>query len=262
MSDHTTQENIERDYSKYQLITKLREEFSELSEDSFIVDTVIHIYLHRQASPETMVGILSPKYGSPQEVADKLLQAVHDDFLDYDEIREVFIVKYDIDEDTQRKLSKYQYPLPMIIKPLKVTNNNETGYISITNSIILNSKKIGKGKSYFRDTDQCLDHINRANSVKLALDLDLAINFQVPKLERKIGEEFEDYKKRLKQKNVFYDTSVEVMQELASVSDEIYLTHRYDRRGRCYASGYHVNYQGDDYHKAVIQLANKEVINV
>lgn len=49
--------------------------------------------------------------------------------------------------------------------------------------------------------------------------------------------------------------------KIDQLSDEVYLTHRYDRRGRVYASGYHVNTQGDDYRKAVLTLANKEVLN-
>jgi len=38
------------------------------------------------------------------------------------------------------------------------------------------------------------------------------------------------------------------------------MTHRYDKRGRVYCMGYHVNYQGTPWNKAVIELADKEMI--
>ena len=66
----------------------------------------------------------------------------------------------------------------------------------------------------------------------------------------------------MKQASVFYNSSVSVMEGIAELSDVFYLTHKYDRRGRCYASGYHINTQGTDYNKAVIQLAHKEEIMI
>jgi len=38
------------------------------------------------------------------------------------------------------------------------------------------------------------------------------------------------------------------------------LTHKYDKRGRCYSQGYHVNPQGNDWNKAVIEFAEKEPV--
>lgn len=38
-------------------------------------------------------------------------------------------------------------------------------------------------------------------------------------------------------------------------------SHKYDRRGRTYAVGYHVNSQGTDYNKSVLELSRKEIIN-
>ena len=40
-----------------------------------------------------------------------------------------------------------------------------------------------------------------------------------------------------------------------------WLTHKYDKRGRIYDVGYFINPQGNDYHKASIELAHKEVVN-
>lgn len=257
-----TQEDLETLFSKHQLLPVLREQFAEILDEieeedrNFYADMLSQIYLHRQADVPTMVGVLSPKYGTPQEVADRLLMAAEFDFIDYDQDKKRFLVKYDVSDDVKAMLERYQYPLPMVVKPNEVKKNSDTGYHTIRGSVVLN------GSEYFKDKDMCLDHINRANGVPLALDFSVVKStegrFDKPK--RKNGEDFSDYRKRLRQAVVFYETSVEVMEGLDALTDEIYMTHKYDRRGRCYSSGYHISPQGDDYRKAVLQFAKKEVI--
>ena len=51
----------------------------------------------------------------------------------------------------------------------------------------------------------------------------------------------------------------EVMEALFMMGNEFYLTHRYDKRGRCYAQGYHVTTQGNPWNKAVIEFAHEEL---
>lgn len=258
-----TQKNLEELYSKYQLLPVLREEFHMMGNDQEVVEpamateTLVQMYLHRQADPVTMVGILSPKYGTPQEVADKLLLLCEIDYIDFQETSDKFIVKYDVSEDVQEMLDRYQYPLPMVVKPRKVNENHQSGYLTMSSSVVLN------GSDYFDDVDLCLDHLNRANSVALSLSMDTVHSEEGKYIRptRRDGEDFNEFRKRQKQADTFYATSVDVMESLFMLSDELYLTHKFDRRGRCYASGYHVNTQGTDYNKAVLQLAKKEVIN-
>jgi DNA-directed RNA polymerase len=83
-------------------------------------------------------------------------------------------------------------------------------------------------------------------------------NMILPK--RKNGEGFEEFQKRQKQAQVFYETSYEVMQGLLTLGNEFWITNKYDRRGRTYSIGYHINPQGTDYNKAVLELSRKEVI--
>lgn len=258
---HAAQTDLETLYSKHQLLPVLREEFAEIADQCpeeeyrpFLCDMLAQIYLHRQADPPTMVGILSPKHGNPQMVADKLLLATTLDFVDYDEATGNFMVKYDVSEGIASMLDRYQYPMPMIVEPKKINHNHETGYYIIQGSVILN------GSKYFRDKDVCLDHLNRMNAVPLVLDFGVIRSNEgrYIKPTRKEGESYDDFRKRLKQASMFYSVSVEVMEGIAELSDVLYLTHKYDRRGRCYASGYHINTQGTDYNKAVLQLARKE----
>jgi len=257
-----TQTGLEELFSKHQLLPVLREQFAEMGDDQIVVEPAMatealaQLYLHRQADVPTMVGILSPKYGDPQAVADKLLLLCEIDYMDYQESSDKFIVKFDVSEDVQEMLDRYQYPLPMVVPPKQVRQNHHTGYMTINGSVVLN------GSDYFDDKDMCLDHLNRANSVALALSMDVIHSEEGKYIRptRNPGEDFSDFRKRQKQADIFYATSVDVMESIDSLSDELYLTHKFDRRGRCYASGYHVNTQGTDYNKAVLQLANKEVI--
>ena len=252
-----TQRNLEELFHRNQLLDVLREQFKPLTDDPFKLDCVVQIYLHKQTDVPTMVGLFSPKWGSPQEVAEMLKEVVEDDLIDFDMEHMKFVLKYEITADVEEELANYQFPLPMVVPPRKVKNNNMgSGYIDRRGRIILN------GSDVFDEEDVCLDHINRVNSVGLSLNMNVIASEEghmiLPK--RKIGESFDEFQKRQKQAKVFYENSMNVMQGLLTLGNEFWLTHKYDRRGRTYAVGYHVNSQGDDYRKAVLQLAHKEVI--
>jgi hypothetical protein len=261
-----TQQDLETIFSKYQLLPELRREYGEFLSKTIdknnpdfelYVDILVQIYLHKQADIETMVGILSPKYGNPQEVANKLITACEKDILDYNQNTKRFVVIHSISPDIEAMLERYQYPLPMIIPPKILRSNKSSGYLTIDTPVVLN------GSSYFKDKDLCLDHLNKANQVALCLDF-LVIDSPQGKYSKpikKINEDSKEYLKRVKQATVFFTSSMEIMRAIGDLTSKFYLTHRYDRRGRVYASGYHINTQGSDYYKAVIQLANKELIS-
>jgi len=261
-----TQADLEHLYSKYQLLKVLREEFESIVDPSvaehniepaMATDALCQMYLHRQADPQTMVGILSPKYGTAQAVADKLLKLVELDYFDFDTDLDRFTIKYDLSDDMKKMLDRFQFPLPMVVTPEKVTDNFTTGYLTMKSLLVLN------GSDYFKNVDICLDHLHRANQVALEINFNV-INSNEGRFVKPVranGEDFDEYRKRVKQAEQFYKTSIVVMNQIAELSDKIYLTHKYDRRGRCYASGYHVNSQGDDYRKSCLQFADKETLN-
>ena len=47
---------------------------------------------------------------------------------------------------------------------------------------------------------------------------------------------------------------------MLETGNKFYFSHRYDYRGRTYCEGYYLNYQGNDYCKAVLEFSNKEII--
>ena len=232
----------------------------------FELDVAVQIALHKQADVPTMVGVLSPKWGDPQTVAVMLSECVEKDILDFNMDRERFIVKYPLTPEMEKEINQKQFPLPMVVEPLPIEDNfHGTGYYDRKGSVVLNSwanHEDGTSGNVFIDEDVCLDHLNRMNSVKLSLNMDVIASRQgeIIKPQRKPGEDHEKFAKRLKQHRIFYKNSLEVMESVFILGNEFWLTHAYDRRGRCYARGYHINSQGTDYNKAVLEFANKEII--
>lgn len=98
--------------------------------------------------------------------------------------------------------------------------------------------------------DTCLNHINTMNAVPLTLEWRVINELQdKPKKEETEAEEaWQDFVRR----------SQETYQNIGT--DTFYLRHAYDTRGRTYCEGYYVTYQGNDFKKGIITLANKELI--
>ena len=63
--------------------------------------------------------------------------------------------------------------------------------------------------------------------------------------------------------DIFYDKYVNTAKAMckAFADNDIYLTHKYDKRGRVYCQGYYISYHGTDWNKAVLELSNKEIVN-
>ncbi len=262
----TLQLELERLYSKNQLIPRIRQEFlddpnvtKELESKSiplgFGIDLLVQMVLHKRANLPTMVGLLQKHFQSAQECADMLLNAAKADLVDWSSTTSQFIIVLDISEDVKEDLERYQFPLPMVIEPKELTSNLQSGYLLNESSVIL--------KDNHHNDDVCLDHLNQSNKTKFCIDHDTAtmIKNQWRNLDLlKQGETKQDYDRRVKAFEKYDRNAKDVMALLLREGNEFYLTHRYDKRGRTYCQGYHVNYQGNPWNKAVIQLADKELV--
>lgn len=270
MSDPQFQLEIETLYNKNQTIPRLKKEFVDAGIEEQLVALEIpvpfglsllaHMCLHKRASLPTLIGLLRHFFmeeADPnQACADMLLKSAHADLMDWNDVRREFIIidGLDVTQDVRDELDRYQYPLPMVIIPKEVTSNRDTGYLTIKNSIIL--------KDNHHEDDVCLDHINRVNKIKLKLNHSVAmmIKNKWRGLDKaKPGEDKLDYQKRVKAFDKYDKNSKEIMELLSVAGNEFYMTHKYDKRGRCYCQGYHVNYQGNPWNKAVIEFAEGEI---
>lgn len=260
-----TQLELEKLFNKNQLLPRIRKEFEESElmgvikasglKKEFCIDLLSQMALHKRASLPVLVGSLSRHSTNMQEIADMILKAAEADLVDYAGDLDIFIVKYLISDDVQIELDRFQYPLPMVCEPKKLESNKDIGYLSSRGSVIL--------RDNHHDGDVCLDHINRMNKTKFR------INMQTVKMVRnkwrhldkpKPGETHQDFQDRRRSFEKYDRTSQAVVNLLDQVDADLYLTHKYCTRGRTYCQGYHVSYQGATWNKAVIEFANKELV--
>ena len=263
--DH--QKELEHLYSKNQLIPRVRAEFLNPAvglvdylqkvqiPEEFGVNLLVQMALHKRATLPTLVGILKRHFNTAQECADMLLKAAECDLVDWSPDLKLFIVKFTVTPEVQAEIDRFQFPLPMVVKPRHIRNNRTSGYLLNQASVLL--------RDNHHENDVCLDHLNRVNGVKLTIN-DRVVkmvknswrNLDKPK-EGETREKFLDRKRAFEK----YDTTAkDVMNVLMAHSNEFYLTHRYDKRGRVYCMGFHVNYQGNSWNKSCIELADKECI--
>jgi hypothetical protein len=256
--------------NKNQLLPRLRETFgNEVIVDhlresgipiNFGINMLSHLGLHKRASFRTLFGILHPEFNSEEDglqlCADMMTKAVIADLCDYDHQTEEFIVSIPIPADVQQELDRYQYPLPMVVKPNKLTSNKSSAYFTGGGSVLL------KGYNH-HDDDVCLEHLNKSNEVALTLNQDTSRMIQNTWAsidKQKTGETYQDFRKR-KAAFAKYDRDArDVMDLMFTAGNRFYMTHKYDKRGRTYSQGYHINPQGNDWNKAVIEFADKELI--
>lgn len=261
------QKHLEYLFSKNQLHSRIKAEFSNPEQGftphmeeqgipiDFGLDVLVQMALHKRANLQTMVGILYHHFDNGQETADMLLKAAEADLMDWAPDLKLFIVRFTISDAVQAEIDRFQFPLPMVVEPRKITNNRSSGYLLNQTSVILNDNH--------HEDDVCLDHLNRVNKVRYA------INDRVVKMVKnswrnldkpKEGETDEKFTRRQRAFEKYDSTAKDVMETLGAHSDHFYLTHRYDKRGRVYCMGYHVNYQGNAWNKAVVEFAEKEII--
>lgn len=266
--DHQMQ--LEKLFNKNQLMSRLRQEFTEAEEGLFVkfcehqdidvkfgIDLLSQMALHKRCDLETLVGCLRNHFPTAQEVVDEIIKCAEADLVTYKVQLRQFIVIYEITADVQAELDRFQYPLPMIVPPKEVKNNKQSGYLCNNSSLIL--------KNNHHDDDICLDHINRMNKIQLKLNMDTATMVQNSwsNLDKpKMGESREEFQKRVRAFNKYDETVHDVMAVLLDQSDVFYLTHKYDKRGRTYCQGHHVTYQGNAWNKAVIEFANEEEVTL
>ena len=153
--------------------------------------------------------------------------------------------RHTLDKECFKYLAQLKYLPPMVCQPRHVNSNTHSGYLSKRESLIL-------GKGNHHEDYLCYDAINIANRTKMSLDKDV-LRTPEPMPDGLTG-------LPKKQWEAFNEASQEVYQELLDAGNEFHFDWRYDKRGRMYSSGYHVNIQSTEYKKALINLAEPQII--
>jgi hypothetical protein len=272
MQDALMQHQVELEqlYNKNQLIPRIKQEFTSctainfemlFNDNKIPVDLgyalLVQMALHKRCNLPTLVGTLRSHCATAQEVVDHIITMAQLGLVTWNALQKMFVVVIPISDDVQAELDRFQFPLPMVVEPREVKCNRDTGYVLNRGSIIL--------KKNHHDQDVVLDHINRMNKVRFTINTDTAKMIQNSwrNLDKaKPGESKEDFEKRKRAFEKYDRTCHDVIEVLTQHGNEFYLTHKYDKRGRIYCQGYHVNYQGAPWNKAVIELAEPEVIEL
>jgi hypothetical protein len=275
--DLQNQEEMELLFNKNQTMRRLRAE-ADLPEirkhcevwdlpADFTIELIAQLCLHKRAKLPVMIGILRRFFldseNPSQTCCDMIVRAAQAGLANmaqtYRGDIEVFI-ELDVSPEVRADLAMFQYPLPMLVEPNAVRINTDVGMFTIKGSIIL--------KDNHHEDDVCLDHINRVNMTKFSINQDvvrLVRNSWKDLDHQREDEELEDYQARVRAFEKYDTTSRDVIDFLICADEgqgaNFYLTHRYDKRGRTYAQGYHVNPQGNDWNKAIIQFADAEPLN-
>lgn len=139
------------------------------------------------------------------------------------------------------------YLPPMVCEPLELENNYSSGYLSHKDSLIL-------GNGNHHEGDICIDVLNRINKVALKLDTQF-----LSKVEEEPTFELDTPEKILQWDN-FKRQSYSFYKLMVNQGNEFYLTNKVDKRGRIYASGYHITTQGTAFKKSCIELAKEEIV--
>lgn len=168
--------------------------------------------------------------------------------------------KIQLTDEQIDKLDTLQYKLPMIVKPLITNlkgNNKGSGYlIKGSDSLILNNY-------HTEDIDSTV--LDRFNSIPFTINIDLMKTIRnswkcMKQSSIDIEEDSNIHPDTIDnfnryEKGVFKSSAI-----LINHGNKFYLTHKYDKRGRIYSCGYHINYQSNSYAKAQLEFANKELI--
>lgn len=259
---------LEKLYSKNELMPRMRKFFTDASAEEFLEDlgidfkfgmtVLVQMALHKRCDFPTLFGLCRNHFDSANECAAAIQKAVDAGIVTWNSNTQQFITVLVIDPETQAEIDKFQYPLPMVVRPNILKSNSDTGFLSAgrKGSVIL--------KDNHHEDDVCLDHLNRMNQIKMEINLDTAVmvgnkwrNLDKPKT----GETVDDFNKRKRAFAKYSKHAYEVIDMVLKEGNEFYLTHRYDKRGRVYSQGHYINPQGTEWNRAVIEFSIKEKVN-
>ncbi|MGL4252923.1 MAG: hypothetical protein ACRCR2_02540 [Fusobacteriaceae bacterium] len=178
--------------------------------------------------------------------------------------------KYSIGGDTAKYINQMRFTPPMVCKPLEVTKANESGYLTKGHG-----KKVLKPK-HMHNFPINLVSINKFNQTALTIDTELLeliedkMKIAKPKAKKKYEAEVNKNKptkiKSLESRQRDFDKlkqeTAEVCENLIAAGNVFHLTHFYCGRGRTYSNGYHVDYQGNPFRKAMVSFVETAPVGI
>lgn len=217
---------------------------------------------------------MSDKYEAIQTVAELMAVLCQTDAFDIDKPSKagslMIFSKIPLPDQLVEYIAHSEYLPPMVCEPTVITSNSESGYLTLNDSLIL-------GSGNHHDGDICLDVINLVNRVPLTLDTEFLSTVEetpkditvenIKKEALKRGRILSDADakermyKALDNWDSFKAQSYTFYSLMAQQGNRFHLLNKFDKRGRMYSQGYHINTQGAAFKKAMIEFAEPELIN-
>ncbi|AUR97335.1 hypothetical protein NVP1238A_86 [Vibrio phage 1.238.A._10N.261.52.F10] len=167
----------------------------------------------------------------------------------------------ELEPEELEALNVQSVSLPSVVPLKRLRNNSSIGYRTFKKSVLMGGKH--------HDKDICLPHLNKRNRVAFKLDKEIAGQVlagklgafdATPKYNKKTAKT-ETKNEVQERKNEWLALHADMAEKLHAIGDvPFYFAHRRDNRGRTYVEAYHLNYQGRDYQKAMVDFAKVIVI--
>ncbi len=181
----------------------------------------------------------------------------------------MIICKLNLPKDLLAFIEDSSYLPPMLCEPKEILTNYDSGYLTHKESLIL-------GRQNHHDGDLCIDVLNIMNRVSLKLDTQFLSTVEetssditlesIHEAANKRGKPIVNAKAKMRLQKAldnwdsFKKQSYRFYSMMVNQGNKFYLTNRVDKRGRIYASGYHITSQGNSFKKASLEFFHEEIV--
>ena len=245
----------------------------ELDKCELVQQTVACISLECQ-KPMKLVSVaslcarhlnMSDKVEAVHTMAEVIAVLADTDLFDVKKTKEGWIVlsRVGLDAEVTQYADNALYLPPLIIKPRKVRHNRDSGYITQRGESLI----LGFYENH-HDDNICLDVLNTLNSNEYELDTDFINQCEEQWHREELSQqEYEElshadreiYNMDEKTWKKFQEQGKFFQHLMIHHGNSFYLCNKVDKRGRIYSSGYHVNFQGSSFKKAMVNFKHHEI---
>ena len=208
---------------------------------------------------------MSDKVEAIHTMAEIIAVLGETDLFDNKKTKEGWIVisRVELDNEVTQYADNALYLPPLIIKPRKVRSNRDSGYITQRGESLI----LGFYENH-HDDNICLDVLNTLNSNEYELDTDFINQYEEQWHREELSQqEYEELShvdreiynmdaktwKKFQEQGKFFQTL------MIHHGNSFYLCNKVDKRGRIYATGYHISTQSSSFKKAMVNFKHREI---
>jgi len=153
---------------------------------------------------------------------------------------------YSLSQHVITHINNTMFLPPMVCKPKRWTNMDNVGggYLHGSGSCIL-------GTLNHHNMVQSHDVLNMLQAIPWELNKHMLEIEEVPNTPLETQEQVDQFEQ-------FKHSAIKIRKLLIDSGNKFYFTWKFDKRGRSYSTGYHVNLQSTEYQKSVLQFTHKE----